>query len=271
MVAKAPLNALLDLGFVRRRIVFELRQRYYHELGISVPLGSDLHCPILFPDAWWSFTEIFVDQDYAPAFNLMPLPNRWLDLGCHAGFFSLYAVWKRAQRGATTSFEALLVDADRRVKEAVEALIAMNKLEGRLSFQDGLISDRPGEQAFVERGQMLSSQCLNELPAGTKSLVRTITASELTARLSPPYDLVKVDLEGGEYEFLSAYKSVLEATDHLLIEWHSWHRGGGGARQIHEMASENGFEPAGDVKPAHDVTIGGQSKQCGVFLYRRKK
>lgn len=270
-VAKVPLNALLELQFLRRQIIFELNQRYYSELEIAVPLGFELSCPVSFPDAWASFTEIFVDSEYSSAFETIPLPDRWLDLGCHAGFFSLFIAWTRAKKALPPSFKALLVDGDNRVQQQVERLISINKLEGRMLFQHGLISDREGPQEFVERSHMASSRCRTGLPSGTTLLVKTVNAAKLLSLLAPPYDLVKVDLEGGEYDFLTAYKPVLEATSFLLLEWHSWHAGGGGAAGVLEMARDSGFELVAEVVAAHDVMIGAELQQCGVFLFGRAK
>ena len=76
-----------------------------------------------------------------------------------------------------------------------------------------------------------------------------------------PYDLVKVDIEGGEYEFLSHYKEVLAQAKYLILEWHDWHSGGGGAMQIKNLAEEQGFK----------LILGGLTDQdCGLFPFVRQ-
>ena len=63
--------------------------------------------------------------------------------------------------------------------------------------------------------------------------------------LPPPYDLVKIDIEGAEADFLRAYPKVLSATRHLLMEWHSWHTGGGGPEQLWRSGARDGFRRQG--------------------------
>jgi hypothetical protein len=268
-VAKLPLNALLKAEPFRRRVVFELRQHYYKELEIRIPLAANLWCPITFLEAWTSFSEIFVKSEYGTALKAMPLPGRWLDLGCHAGFFSLYVIWQRAEMGLASDFKALLVDGDNRVKEAIDALIEVNGLAGKLKFQHGLISANSGAREFIERDHMASSLSYGTHRKGTIRLVETLPASRLMELLPPPYELVKVDLEGGEYEFLTAYQSILDVTKYLLIEWHSWHPGGGGVQQVRQLVCAQGFEPSCEVVSAHDVQVDGKTHQCGVTLFHR--
>lgn len=268
-IAKMPLRAILQQQSIRRRIIFELKQDYYNELEIRVPLGFGLNCPVSFPEAWSSFVEMFVMEEYAAAFESMPLPGRWLDLGCHAGFFSLYVAWLRAKTELSQDFNALLIDGDKRVEKQVRDLLALNGLEDRVLFQHGLISRLEGRQEFIERSHMSSSLCRDGLPAGTSRIVETVTADQIMSLLPPPYDLVKVDLEGGEYDFLTAYGPVLESTGSLLLEWHSWHAGGGGPDQIQEMALAYNFQLSAHVIPAHNVTDAPTPEQCGIFLFRK--
>jgi hypothetical protein len=56
---KWPLQCLLGIPGVRRRLVFELRQHHYNELECRIPLGHGLTCPVLFWEAWSSLGHIF--------------------------------------------------------------------------------------------------------------------------------------------------------------------------------------------------------------------
>ncbi|WP_218081034.1 FkbM family methyltransferase [Anthocerotibacter panamensis] len=268
-VAKSPLNALLNQPEIRRRMIFDLKHRYHADLDVTVPLGAGFTCPVYFPEAWYSFTEIFLGDEYTPVFQRVPLPQRWLDLGCHAGYFSLLVAWLRARQGLSPEIQALLVDGDSRVGPAVERLIAVNSLHTQMHFRQGLISRKPGVHYFTERGVMSSSVSELEGGAGEVKAVSTLSAADLMAALPPPYDLVKIDVEGSEYDFLLDYQPVLAQTRYLLLEWHSWHAGGGGVQQIHDLAQEQGFTLIGDVVEAHDVPVGGKTQQCGVTLYLR--
>jgi FkbM family methyltransferase len=266
-LAKLPLKALLTRGEILRRIVFEIKQNHYADLDIAIPLGFDLSCPVTSVDHWYSFAEIFVQRVYDGVFDQIALPNRWVDLGCHAGYFSLLIAWLRVKQGLTPNFKSLLVDADPRVLAAVHRLIGLNHLENNLSFRHGAIAQLPGEQAFAMKSVMSSSLVDAELADGKVTYVQTVTEDDLLSLMPPPLDLIKVDIEGMEYELLTNYRRFLEGGKYLLIEWHSWHKGGGGANQIVQLAGEQGFKLIKETEAAHPVEMNGQSHQCGVFLF----
>jgi FkbM family methyltransferase len=269
-VARLPLDVALGSAWVRRRLVFEVRQRYFHELECNVSLGHDLVCPIYRWEAWGSFSYIFFQREYAKAFESMPLPVRWIDIGCHAGFFSVFTLWLRAQGGLGDDCRALLIDADSRSRAPVERLIALNHLEGRFIFRRGVISARAGPRPFVEREFGTAAIAEPGPLAEPATLVAPITPADILSLMPPPYDLIKVDIEGGEYEFLEGYGDVLRHTVHLLLEWHSWHPGGGGLPQLEEMLAGHGFELAEDVLAPAAAPHRRGGRPSGVRLYRRR-
>jgi FkbM family methyltransferase len=263
---KASLAELLKNGDVRRNIAFRLKNEYYSDLQLTVPLGHNLTCPMPSADSWWSFSEIFVQQEYRTTFDHVPLPDRWLDLGCHAGFFSLYLLWLRKSKHMNINCGALLVDADSRVEAAIDSLVRLNGLEAQLKFRRGLICSTTGEQPFEERSHMYSSIPFS---GSSNSSVTTITAGDISRLLPPPYDMVKLDIEGAEFDFLSSYSSLLEHTKCLLMEWHSWHRGKGGLPQLQGLLKAAGFSLIREITPPHSVTVGDISGECGVLLCTR--
>ena len=255
--------ALMPLRFapVRSRLAFWLNQEHYPELEIRVPLSHNLVCPIFSPEYWCSFSEIFINAEYHDAFQRIPLPNRWLDLGCHAGFFSLYVEWLRRKSGIVSKAEALLVDADRRSESAVTQINNANDLSFR--FAHGGIGANSGAMQFTERAFMASSAAAIDSSRGAVSLVPTLTAETLSASLTGPYDIIKVDIEGSEFDLVKHYEPLLKQSRYLILEWHSWHSGGGGKSQLIECARAMGFELESEIRPDHEVAAG---KQCGVLL-----
>jgi len=258
--------APLRLEPVRSRVAFWLNQEHYPELDIRVPLSHGLVCPVYSPEYWCSFSEIFVNGEYGPAFEMMPLPNRWIDLGCHAGFFSLYVEWRRRQAGIMTAPECVLVDADARLGKAIAQMASVNAVPFR--FLRGGIGGRQPTMEFTERAFMASSASDVDQNDGTRMVIPTVAALALEKSLNGACDLLKVDIEGSEYELLENYGSLLSRTRHLLLEWHSWHRGGGGKTQLIEMAKTHGHELKAEVKAEHEVAKG---KHCGVLLFENSR
>lgn len=264
---KVPFNAALAYAPVRRRIIFELRHRYYAELQNEIPLGHDLRCPLVFPEAWSSFAEIFVQGEYGPAFDALPLPERWIDLGCHAGFFSLYVLWRRAQMRRAGRPEALLVDADSRMALPVEELLRINRLHDRLVFAHGVIARGDGVRDFRERGYMASS--VADLGPGDGALRRVpvLTAVDLIARFRPPYDLVKVDIEGSEFDFVTGYDALLGFTKAVLLEWHASDHQGRGPAALGAELHRRGFRVTREISTTpHANGSGPRSPSVLLFI-----
>ena len=81
--------------------------------------------------------------------------------------------------------------------------------------------------------------------------------------MSPPYDLIKCDIEGKEWELLLHYPKVLSGAKYLILEWHSWHNGGGSLTQITKKLQEFGFS----ILKSSDTTKAlGREGEVGLFL-----
>ena len=255
---------------LRRRVRFELTHRYYDEFDYSVDLGCGLECPVQFWEAWASFSHIFIQDEYERAFAVMPAPERWIDIGCYAGYFSLSLALLRARQGMSGKGRALLIDADSKAVGAVGKLIELNQLEQDWRMVPGAIAQTPGTVRFAERSFMTSSLVRSDDSPEMTTEVQVITAEDILARLSPPYDLVKIDIEGGEFDFLLAYEKVLAHTSWLLVEWHGWHPGGGGESQIREMVGKCGFSFVIEVLAPEEAAHRTVTARSGVHLYQKR-
>lgn len=268
-LGRAATAALLSVKSVRNRIAYELTARYFSDLNFTVPLGIEVRCPVFTAEAWGSFNEIFIEREYMPAFDVMPIPDRWLDIGCYTGYFSLFVAWMRARNKLDKSFAGLLIDGDLRVEPAVRQLMHLNQLNKQLSFVYGAIAQGSDPVWFAQKPFLSSAVNYASGLANSSQLVQVVTPQQIIDALPPPYDLVKIDIEGGEYDFLMSYKSILDRSRFLLMEWHSWHPGGGGQKQLEQMTKSAGFELLLEVQHAHDVYVDGQPQQCGISLYRQ--
>lgn len=277
-VSEIPIGDLLHRYEVRDAIISTLKKSFFHELNIVMPVSTKLACPLYYEMYSGSFLEMFVEQEYGPAFESMPLPRRWLDIGCHAGFFTLYLIWLQQKSGERPRIDALLIDGDPRSREAIDKLKATCDLDGQIAFKQGLITDNNGSFQFTIRDNMLSAItdaiALNQPDEGDYSeVVKTVDEQEIMSLLPPPYDLIKLDVEGAEYEFFTSYKKLLGSTRYLLMEWHSWHKGGGGMKQICEMASQCGFDQIKEVMKPRATTLedGGKEEQVGLLLFEKRR
>ncbi len=230
-----------------------LKKNYYEDLELMLDIGFGLRYPLVLPQAWSSFREIFLEGEYAEAFDRIPLPNRWLDLGCCFGCFSLFIVWLKRKQGVSEDSHALLVDGNSRVEKSVRKLLSTNKLDRQLDFRFGVI-DSSNDSVGFDESQLITSgvdRLISKSNKITSQVAHNPVISEkrIMEIMPPPYNLVKLDIEGSEYEFLSNYTNILQQTENLLMEWHDWHRGGGGKAQLEELIRKQGFKLVCELQP----------------------
>ncbi len=268
-IIKSPLIKALSSRSIRGRVIYELRSRYFEDLNFSIPLGENFHCPITEADSAYSFSEIFVNSEYADFLQRIPFPRRWLDLGCHAGYFSLYLAWQRAVRKLEGEYQALLVDADGRAKLRVTEMLRVNPLAGKFVFQHGAISRTPGEVRFAQRGGMGSSLDFTDPTVSAVEVVQVIDAAALANLLPPPYDLIKIDIEGAEMDFMEAYEPIYRQAKWLIVEWHSWDMEGLNEKVVREGFEARGFRVDSVLKPKKSGLVDGLALSTGTHLFER--
>jgi FkbM family methyltransferase len=267
---KFPLHLALGKKSFRQKLVYELRRKYFADLQFQVPLTADLSCPILQERFAWSFSEIFLNSEYGSFLKETGLPRRWLDIGCHAGFFSVYLAWQhRIER--SERFEALLIDADPRVEPDVTALITATDLRKHFRFKLGAIGAGAGSVEFALRGGMASSAAGIESENVTKVAVPILSPEEI-ARLFPgSYDLIKIDVEGAEDAFIERYQQVYRRCGFLMLEWHSWDTEGTASVRIQHALKEEGFDLTEQIQSLKTHKVDERVLTTGCHLYRNLK
>lgn len=253
---------------VRRRLAFHLKCHHPEDLDVRIPIGHGLSCPLFDEELAASFREIFLQQEYGGLLGAIPMPRRWIDLGCYAGFFSLWLEWHRRSAAAPGESEALLVDANASMIPWARRLVMINDLERQWRVLCAAIAPGEGSCEFIQRAFMGSSLASVDAKPGERVSVPVLGETGIFGALKPPYDLVKVDLEGAEYELLRHYPGVLSQTRYLNLEWHSWHASDDGGTQIRFLVEEAGFALIKELQPARTLT---GDVQTGVLLYVNTK
>jgi FkbM family methyltransferase len=258
--------SLINAG-VRRQIINFIRRKHYNEINIRIPVGEKLLCPVCFPESWVSFNEIFFHNEYEEAFKRIPMPKRWLDLGCHAGYFSLWVLWRYGKNRSQDAFSALLVDADLRAIEATREMIEINCLEDKFFLRHGVISQNPQER-FRKKSYMDSSVIRDNNYDDGCVIVKTLEPEQILSILGPPYDLVKVDIEGGELDFLASYGVVINSSKYILMEWHSPDFSNTRKEKINQIMAEYKFDLVWESDEAVVDNSGkGEIVKVGVSLF----
>jgi len=249
---------LLKIPAFRRAMLAHLRFDYFYEFHHSIPLGNNYWAHLWENDAYDSFSEIFIQQEYSD-FIPNELITNILDLGAHYGYFSLWLQSKRPQ----DEIHSLMVEPSQRCQRSLEKMAQHPKLDGRFKYLQAAVGN-PEEKStrFYERPFMGGSL----FPTSSADCSYEVKTLPLLSELNlngQSFDLIKCDLEGAEWDFLIHYSSLLEKSKFLLMEWHSWHQGGGGYPQIEKKLTEIGFQIIKSSSPQKAI---GRDGEVGLFL-----
>jgi FkbM family methyltransferase len=235
-----------------------LRLEYFHEFHHSIPLGNNYWAHLWENDAYDSFSEIFIQQEYLDFIPNEPL-TKILDLGAHYGYFSLWLQSKRPQ----DEIHSIMVEPSQRCQRSLEKLAQYPKLKNRFQYLQAAVGNPEHDNTkFFERPFMGGSLFASSSEDSSYN-VQTLVLSQLVSHPTLSFDLVKCDLEGAEWELITNYVSLLENSKYLVMEWHSWHQGGGSFKQIERRLSEIGFEIIRTKDPEDAV---GREGKVGLIL-----
>ena len=251
-------SLLLKPHLFRKSILTNLKSKYFHELGLSFPLDNGYWVHLMENDSYNSFSEIFIQKEYE---DLLPKSDllKVIDLGAHYGYFSL---WLQSIIGSS-EFRSLLIEPSSLCKRSLEKLILQPMLSGRFTYLAGALGNPETQKIeFFDRPFMASSIYKSSSKVSSQE-VKIIAEDEIIENLEPPYDLIKCDIEGSEWDFINNYPKILQNSRYILMEWHSWHDGEGGLPQIKEKLKDFGFSvfKSSNISKAH-----GREGEVGLFV-----
>ncbi len=251
---------LLKITSLRRAFVVHLQADYFHEFNHSIPLENNYWANLWENDAYDSFSEIFIQQEYADFIPDEPITNI-LDLGAHYGYFSLWLQSKRPQ----DEIHSVMVEPSRSCQRSLEKMAQYSKLEARFQYLQAAVGDPKKESTrFFER-PFMGGSLFKSSPEDYGYEVKTLSLSAEPNLQKQSFDLIKCDLEGAEWDFLIHYSSLLKNSKFLVMEWHSWHSGGGSFSQIEKKLTDFGFQII-KSSPGHKSVV--RDGEVGLFLAR---
>jgi FkbM family methyltransferase len=148
--------------------------------------------------------------EVAAALDAIPAP-RILDVGANIGLFGVYALSRRPD-ARITSFEP---DPDN--FRVLDLTVAANQRAGSWDAVPAAVSNADGELSFAP-GDGAKSHL-----APTENGERTITvpAVDFFDQLGDGVDLVKMDIEGGEWQILADPRLATAPIRVIRLEWHT--------------------------------------------------
>ncbi len=201
--------------------------------------------------------EIFKHQEYRRAKEVIErATSPILDVGAHAGFFTLYA------RSLNDSVPIIALEPDVNNCKALLEHLSLNALQNVTLVQAALAGKTGGADLYIAPDHHNHSLEAQYGASNTVRSIKTYSFSDLCSlyhieRIS----LVKMDIEGGEYDVIvSLTPPDYMRIEAIIMEYHNF--GEKNYKQIEQKLRENGFGV--EIFPSHfDKTMG--------FLWARNK
>ena len=234
--------------------------------------GSGLLAPVRHPLLdMWVLEEIFRFGVYAPPPQVLerlraaPQPVRVLDLGGHAGYFVLYLL------GLLGRATVVSLEPDPRNVRALRRTVQANGLGSSWTVIEAAAATADGRTHF-ESGFQLSRisapdsslaathDALNDVfPFLSGSAMLDRRRVEVETRDALPLladaDLVKMDIEGGEWDILADARFADMGAAALVLEYHPRDGDVDAARaEAHRHLEAAGFRAGAEV-PSHDAGL----------------
>jgi FkbM family methyltransferase len=172
--------------------------------------------------------ELFASNFYADAVRCLS-PRTFVDLGANVGYFPVLL----ADLTRSTSIRGLLVEPNPELIPSIKFHVQSNGLTDVHIIQAAVGTGDSAQEIdfFINPSHIASSVSgrFNPLiPTGGK--VKRISVPVIDVGLAwkeqfpdePVVDLVKIDIEGAEMDFLRGNPTFMAGARGVLIEWHKW-------------------------------------------------
>ena len=205
------LSAAIAVGRLRGQPQ-ALRMRTRSGPTLQTPVGDR---------SWWTAVECFGRDCYRLAMLDLPPSPVVLDIGANIGAFTLAVVarWPQAQVTA--------IDASPAAVEALAANVARQAASNQVAVRHAaVVGAGNGTTALLHEhpDDLCTSSLLDHMTTGQVRQVE-VPAIELSSVLSPhpaTVDLLKIDVEGAEYEIVgTAPVELLTTVNRVLVEYHA--------------------------------------------------
>jgi FkbM family methyltransferase len=169
-----------------------------------------------------SFYDVFCHPFYWQIFKYLDqenLPNLVVDCGAHCGHFTILSEVCIRTKSRSANTQYILVEPNPFLIPVIEKNIKDANINSRADIQQGLLGNKAGVDTLWINNKNYLTSSLQPQENSKPYQVSYINLLKLVGEQK--IDLMKIDIEGGEYEFIPANLQLLSRTNLLFIEIHS--------------------------------------------------
>jgi len=228
-------------------------------VGRRLPGGSIYRIKAV--ESFFVADEIFKSNAYGTLMEEAMIES-FVDLGCNTGFLACLLCEKFGRE----NLKGVLVDGNPEMVKEAEWHLEQNELRN-VSAVCGVVGPQDKETSEFYVSYFNISSCAKgfdgNYPTPITGKIKTIyvpviDVHKLWTRLfgNERINLLKIDIEGSEVEFLDNSEAFLINVDWIVIEWHKWHVS---FNEINEKLALMSFDL---------IEITKENPVCGLALYR---
>lgn len=190
-----------------------------------------------------SFQDVFIDPNYWRAFGLLESePSLIVDCGGHCGHFAILADQCIKAKFGRSNAHYVLIEPDPKMQKFLKRNLDAAGLQGRYEVVGGVVGQKSGNAQLGANEKNPLQSNIFEPKASRSQGVRVMEVPYVDIHQvvgGRRIDLLKLDVEGAEFEFFKHNDDVLEQTSSILIEMHA---NRGNVRGLHSLIESRGFE-----------------------------
>jgi FkbM family methyltransferase len=166
-----------------------------------------------------SFNDVFCHPFYWQVFNFIEqVPTLVIDGGAHCGHFTILTDVCLRAKFEEVNTHYVLVEPNPRLASAIDKNLRGAGLEGRFELKKGLLGAKRGTGTiWIDSRNFLTSSLSSSGDAKPYVMPYVNLAEVVAARR---VDLMKLDIEGGEFDFVRDNLDVLSRVNLLFLELH---------------------------------------------------
>jgi FkbM family methyltransferase len=195
-----------------------------------------------------SFQDVFCHPFYWQVFQYLDRPPQTIvDCGSHCGHFSILAdICIRSKFGKSTT-DYILVEPNPYLIPVITKNVADAGMHERVNIERGLLGTKQGSSTLWIDPRNYLATGMEQKPNTRSHEVPFIDLAKSIGQKQ--IDLLKLDIEGGEYQFIPENLEIFQATNLVFMELHEADREA--QIKILDLLASVGLKTMGEPLPSY--------------------